>query len=511
MSGNLECLNSFVLGTLFPFHSTGTTPQCNAQSPAVHCAPDTVVPETIADLLGALAYMRSDDRDLWIRIGLALHCLGDTGHEMWIAWSRKSKAFDAADAVRVWNSFKSTGIGYRVVFAEARRRGWVNPSAGNVFPIDVPKFIRDREFSVGGKSWGQFVEECGPQALSHVDTSGSHRFNLLNGIALAALPAPVWRICGVFPEQGLVSVYGASGSGKSFFVLDMAAAIAEGRRWFGWRVKFAPIVYICLEGEAGFKMRVAAWEKHNNRPLPPAFYAVLQSFKLTSSQDVRELAESMGVLGPGAVVFIDTLNRAAPEADENSSKDSGAILSGAKELQTLISGLVVLISHTGKDVTKGLRGHSSLVAAMDATIEITRDGERRSARLAKSKDGKDGAEQEFRLEMLSLGQDEDREEITSCVVVPQYPHESRGKDRVPSGRNQKIAWNSIKPLFVDVTSDATKSADHGNCIELDAAVRAVASGLTCPLERRRERALAAIDGLIGNGLLGHREGYLWKT
>jgi putative DNA primase/helicase len=151
-----------------------------------------------------------------------------------------------------------------------------------------------------------------------------------------------------------------------------------------------------------------------------------------------------------------------------------------------------------------------LLAAMDATIEIARDGERRSARLAKSKDGKDGTEHEFRLEVLNLGQDEDGEAITSCVVVPQF-HDRPGKrERIPSGRNQKIAWAAIKPLFAGGAPGATGAPEGSSCAELDAALQAVASSLTCSPERRPERARAAIDGLIGNGLLGHREGFLWR-
>ncbi len=63
------------------------------------------------------------------------------------------------------------------------------------------------------------------------------------------------------------------------------------------------------------------------------------------------------VVPAGAVVFIDTRNRAAPTADENSSKDMGGILEAAKRLQTLTGGLVVLIHPTGKDTTKGQRAH----------------------------------------------------------------------------------------------------------------------------------------------------------
>jgi putative DNA primase/helicase len=111
---------------------------------------------------------------------------------------------------------------------------------------------------------------------------------------------------------------------------------------------------------------------------------MLQPFKLTDGQDVLDLA---AVVPAGAVVVVDTLNRAAPTADENSSRDMGEILEAAKTLQTLTRGLVVLVHHTGKNAAAGLRGHSSLFAAMDAAIEVSREGDRREWKVAKSKDG----------------------------------------------------------------------------------------------------------------------------
>ena len=195
----------------------------------------------------------------------------------------------------------------------------------------------------------------------------------------------------------------------------MAAAIAEGSRWFDCRVTAASVVYCALEGEAGFKLRVAAWEAHTGRPLPAGLSMVLQPFMLTSPQDVADMA---AVIPAGAVVFLDTLNRAAPTADENSSKDMGAILQAAKLLQSLINGLVVLIHHSGKDSSRGLRGHSSLFAALDAAVEVSRDGERREWKVAKSKDGVDGGSKSFSLTGIDLGLDADGEDVNSCIVVP---------------------------------------------------------------------------------------------
>lgn len=241
------------------------------------------------------------------------------------------------------------------------------------------------------------------------------RYKLLSAAELRDLPPLSWRVRGVLPAQGLAALYGPSASGKSFLAFDMAAAIAEGQRWFDCRVTAAPVVYAALEGEAGFKLRVLAWEASRGRSLPDDLRMVLQPFRLTRPQDVADLC---AVVPAGAVVFIDTLNRAAPTADENSSKDMGEILEAAKRLQAATGGLVVLVHHTGKDTARGLRGHSSLFAAMDACIEVARDSDRREWKVAKSKDGSDGDAHAFRLEVVELGHDEHGDAITSCAVAP---------------------------------------------------------------------------------------------
>ena len=203
------------------------------------------------------------------------------------------------------------------------------------------------------------------------------RFKLLNSADLHALPPLAWRVRGVLPAQGIASVYGPSASGKSFLVLDMAAAIAEGRNWFGYRVVTCPVGYVCLEGAAGLRLRVEAWEQHHGRTLPAGLRLVLQSFKLTEPQDVADLAAAVLSAGAGAVTFIDTLNASAPGIDENASRDMGLVLEAAKCLQAMTGGLVTAIHHSGKDATRGLRGHSSLFAALDAAVEVSRDGDRR--------------------------------------------------------------------------------------------------------------------------------------
>ena len=267
------------------------------------------------------------------------------------------------------------------------------------------------------------------------------RYKLLRSEDIAKLPPLKWRVRGVLPAVGLVAGYGPSGSGKSFLFLDMAAAIAEGRYWFGYRVEGAPVVYLVLEGEGGLQQRVAAWEKYNCRKLPVDLQCVVQPFTLTAPQD---LADILAVIPKGAVVFIDTLNRTAPTADENSSRDMGQILQAAKTMQAKTEGLVVLVHHTGKDVSKGPRGHSSLFAAMDACVEVERRVSERKWFVTKSKDGRDGVGHAFDLVSLTLSVNDHGEVDTSCAVSPSasVPFESRK----PLTTSQELAMSAFHEL-----------------------------------------------------------------
>lgn len=48
-------------------------------------------PETIQHLRSALLSMRADDRELWVKAGMALKCLGDVGRGLWLEWSLTSE------------------------------------------------------------------------------------------------------------------------------------------------------------------------------------------------------------------------------------------------------------------------------------------------------------------------------------------------------------------------------------------------------------------------------------
>jgi len=329
-------------------------------------------------------------------------------------------------------------------------------------------------------------------------------YKMLSGAELCNLPPMVWAVHEILPAQGLAAIYGAVGSGKSFVAMSLGHAVANGGDWFGKRVAQAPVTIIYLEGQTGLGQRVKALENYHKKPLPDTLRFVVQPFNFLSV-DVSNLAEAI-VTGGGSngIVVIDTLNRAAPGADENSGVDMGNLIAAAKQLQTLVGGLVLLVHHSGKDQSKGLRGHSSLLAALDGAIEVRREGDRREWVNIKAKDAADGNSYPFKLEIVQLGNDDDGAPITSCVLVPENCSSTMRRPTPPKSGNQKIVWDAISELLRSDNPFAAKPR-----IPLEEAIDKFRGRLAVEPKRQSERCRSAITGLISRGLLEHKEGDLW--
>ena len=295
-----------------------------------------------------------------------------------------------------------------------------------------------------------------------------------------------WRVRNILPKTGLAAFYGASGSGKTFLVLDLLCHIALGREFYGHKTVSCPIVYVCLEGISGVANRIKAWETYHKQRLPDPFTIMSDQLSL-ANQDAQQfaLAVSMHELD-GGVIVIDTLNQSAPTADENSSKDMGTIIQNAQTIQRMTNSLVILVHHTGKDKSRGLRGHSSLIAALDAAIEVKQGIGVREWALTKAKDAETIAGRLFMLESVPLGVDDEGEPISSCVVRPD--HSAVFRKPPPKGKNQIAVFEALQaPL-----------ADKGSMSRSEA-INHVKPKLGGDPKRQAARAKEAIEGLLASG------------
>jgi putative DNA primase/helicase len=325
-----------------------------------------------------------------------------------------------------------------------------------------------------------------------------------------------WLVHGILPKQGLAALYGQSGVGKSFLALDLAAAIAAGKEeWFGHWLRQCPVTYVCLEGVEGMKKRMEAWEKRHGT-MPDTLSFMPKPINLLSDDNVAELAKAITSSNRNnGVVIIDTLNRAAPNADENSSVDMGRIIAAVSQLQALVGGLVMLVHHAGKKSSAGLRGHSSLHAALDTMIEVEHTATRHSWKVAKCKDGEEGRRYLFRLEPVLVRKDDQGSNVISCTVVAGSMVKSHGESstsaelpRLP--KNPKIAKSILDEMLEKSSETGKAGAPEGRpCVRYDAAVDAVSRQLTSDQRHRKERAKEAIDRLIEKDFYRSMGEWLW--
>ena len=189
-----------------------------------------------------------------------------------------------------------------------------------------------------------------------------------------------WLIEDIIPRRAFVALYAPPASYKSFIALDMAEAIATGRDWMGKAVKQSGVVlYIAGEGHGGLGARIKACKIKNDSPDGAPLYVIRAQINLRSSQEdfdnlisaINDLLETVGE--KLQMIVLDTLMRMSGGGfNENSSEDMGGFITQAGKLQAFYDCALLVIHHSGKDVTKGLRGHSSLLGAVDTELEINR-------------------------------------------------------------------------------------------------------------------------------------------
>jgi RecA-family ATPase len=228
-----------------------------------------------------------------------------------------------------------------------------------------------------------------------------------------------WLIDNVLPKKAFAALYGPPGSYKSFVALDIAEAVATGRAWMGREVQAAgAVLYICGEGFGGIGARIKACKMHNRTQAGAEIYVIRAAINLRSSAEdfdllvasIKDLVEKTGV--QFELVQIDTLARAFGGGNENDSSDMGAFIHNAGRIQRMLGCAMMVLHHSGKDATKGLRGHSSLLGAVDTQLELLKIDATPSPSspiagsgiltISKQKDGQDGVRIGFEMVKVEI-------------------------------------------------------------------------------------------------------------
>jgi len=267
-----------------------------------------------------------------------------------------------------------------------------------------------------------------------------NRFNIETTVEFIVRRKATWLIKGVLPRANFGVFYGASGSGKSFFVFDLAAAIARGIDWRGNKTTKARVLWIAAEGQEDMRKRVHGYcMAQGIDPGELDMKFISDAPDLRNLVDVKALVKQIKKHGEFDLIVIDTLAQVMPGGNENSGEDMGMVMGHCKEITRLTGAMVTPVHHSGKDESRGARGWSGLRAACDFEFEIIRADQDRVATVTKMKGGADGAEYGFRLKTINVGRDDDGDVETTCVV--EYTDSSRASvaaSQGPGGNNQKL-------------------------------------------------------------------------
>lgn len=359
-------------------------------------------PARIAELRLALDHLDHDDYHVWVKVGQALHSTeAEDAFDVWREWSQRSSKYRPGICERKWASFKAGGgLGVESIFHMAREAG----------------------AELGALKSG------GTMALAMAEATAekpSKRVSLLRLGDLGAIKPTQWIIKGYLPEESFGTLYGPSGHGKTFVVLDMALHIAAGKDWHGRTVKQSGVVYVCGEGRKGIQKRAAAWAKHHDANLSSSpFFISSRPIPMLDADFVAEFiaatVEAVRACGPIALVVIDTLNRNFGDGDENRTDDMTRFVEACSEVQRATGASVLVVHHTGLADGSRARGSGALRAALDVEMQAEQVSDNSLTRLTctKMKDDEPFLPIAFRREVVEIEIDDDSIE-TSCVLIPE--------------------------------------------------------------------------------------------
>ena len=318
-------------------------------------------------------------------------------------------------------------------------------------------------------------------------------------------------------SKQMTVVYGQSNTGKSFFTLDMSYHIAAGRDWHGHNVKQGVVLYYAAEGGSGYLNRARAIQDHYGDENVPLAIRPCPVNLLDPSADLPKLLSQIDMVkdmhGDIALIVVDTLSRALVGGNENGPEDMTAYIANSDALREHGQCSVLSVHHSGK-ATDLARGHSSLRAATDTEIEVAVDEVSgiRFAKTTKQREIEGGREFAFELETVTLGEDEDGDNVTSCYVLP-VTEDRKQEAKVKLSKNEKLLVNCFTQLWGEHVGQANPAGpgypESGTrwMIEEEDLRKHFAGKATAV--NKNQAYNRAVEGLLEKGQIAKNEDNFW--
>jgi hypothetical protein len=314
-------------------------------------------------------------------------------------------------------------------------------------------------------------------------------------------------------DRGAISAwYGPPNVGKSFILAALGFEVAIGGSFGGHDAAAGLAIYFAYEGRRPFRRRLAAlMVRHGATDGVPLYLAKPPKRSIyhpsAKSHIKAEIAKIERATGKRVVlVVIDTLSaaRAGGGRVENSADDMTDVAQIFREVAGETGAHVAIIHHSGKDISRGLRGGNALEGDVDSIFEIT-DGVITNT---KQRDFEKGKDLTFKLEKVLVQTPTGPKECKVAVVAA-----GAGKRNAESRRRNE--GDVIKDGILAAVSHLSER-DGGSKVRVDDIREELKTNglldsqngkLTSTARGKFARAKLA---LLGEGLK-ERDGMIWRV
>lgn len=281
-------------------------------------------------------------------------------------------------------------------------------------------------------------------------------FEVMSLKQIRAMPPIKWLVKDLLTSSGFSVMYGQPGCGKTFLALDLALCVATGRDFHGMATTQGNVLYIVGEGIGGISKRVAVWTVHNEVSEDDVPIWVLPTaVNFSKPDEVEMLLATIDELerkhGKFSLVVVDTVARSMLGADENSATDMGKFVKSCDAVKEHCGCALLAIHHSGKDSSKGMRGSSALMGAVDTSLRIKKAGEQITLNMDKQKDAEPIEDQYYLMKIASTGMFS-----TETSVYLEKMSESMSSD----ARTTDLPQRQLKAL------DCMRDSANGNVIDV---------------------------------------------
>lgn len=244
-------------------------------------------------------------------------------------------------------------------------------------------------------------------------------------------------------------LFGESGTGKSTLAVDLGLHIVSGMPWRGHPVQRGMVLHVAGEGMHGLRLRLAA-AVMGGRVAKGVPYALIDTkLDLVQPVDRADLIERIDraeseVGEKLALIIIDTMARSFG-IDENDGFQMRAAIAACDDVRIKTESTVLLIHHTGKDTSKGARGHSSLRAAVDSELLVEGRCNPRTLTVTKQRDLPTADPMGFDLvPIVVLSGNGVVGPQTACVIHHSDTPATKSRRKEPSGKNQQLLLGALR-------------------------------------------------------------------